>query len=150
MTTPPKQLPDESDLAFAKFTGWLLSDPRRPPQPQDEDLALEFDWARRAAEYDFRRQDRGAAIVAVDQKESTQRNVERLVALEVQKYLHRSESSIGAPVLTPAELIRLYSLMVGKGNTTVDVDLEVKHNEKADLTGLSDEDLSELERILRK
>ena len=146
----PTQLPDETDRDYRAFLGWLLSKPRR--LPENEDLARQFEWARRAAQFDATFAGGPASFDAVpNQNENTKRNLERLVALEVKKYLERSEGAIGVPVLTPQELIRLYGIMMGRPQKEVDETTtggyHEERTEEPDLTGLSDEELNVLERV---
>jgi hypothetical protein len=149
----PAQLPDESDKEFRSFLGWLMSKPRR--LPEDDGLALKFDWARRAAAFDRVFSGPASPDITTPQTETTKRNLERLVALEVQKYLLRSEGATDVPVLTPAELIRLVAVVTGKGSAK---DLDggeeasyIQNNEQEpDLSGLSSETLDELERMWKK
>jgi hypothetical protein len=147
----PTQLPDESDRDYRAFLGWLLSKPRR--LPESEDLARQFEWSRRAAQFDAAFSGPANFDAVPNQNENTKRNLERLVALEVKKYLERSEGAIGVPVLTPQELIRLYGIMMGRTAKELDVAPDGGYYEKQeepDLSGLTNEELEVLEKIHEK
>lgn len=138
---------DETEDEYQAFVGWYLSSPRRAPK--DPDLAARNDWTMRAMMLDGQH-----APAAIEdrrpQDEEAEAALKRLLFLEAGKFLGRSEAAPGIPTLTPTELLRLATIVLGKGVVTERETELPTTEEEPDLSNLSDEELAILSRIAKK
>lgn len=145
---PWKPVPGESPADYSRFLLWLEAPDPRPAPPAR--TAKAYDWFGRAAEYDLDRAADAPMPEAglVIQRHQGVLDVFRLVVRnEIQKHLVASlESTAMLPVTLP-ELVSAYEKVIKaeallRGRPTERLD--VSH----DLSGLSDEQLIYLDRVL--
>lgn len=120
-----ERLPAETPTEYAEFLAWALAWPR--PEP-DSRLARAYSWHERAADWEA----------------ATSRKLLELVARrEAVKYAAKSLTAPGGtPTITSRELLSIVSFLHG--------DDPKDPPKKEDLSGFSEAELIEYERLMRK